>query len=85
MSRIHVTIDRLVLGGMDSAQRASFVHGLKRELERTLANPEARVAWATSRRTPVLRLGRQQLDSSAGGARRLGSQVAKGISRGLKP
>jgi len=85
MSRIQVTIDRLVLGGMDPAQRAAFVHGLKHELARTLTNPDVRAAWANSRRRAVLRLGCQQLDSTIGGARRLGSQVAKGIGRGLKP
>lgn len=85
MSRIHVTIDRLVLAGMDPAARAAFVRGLKTELAQRLADPAARAAWARSHRTPVLRLGRVALDPGIGGARKLGGQVARGIGKGLKP
>jgi len=85
MSKIHVTIDRLVLRGLDSAGRAAFVKGLRSELERTLADPATRAMWARSRRTPVLRLPRLGLEPGVSGARRLGVQVAKGIGGGLKP
>lgn len=85
MSGVHVTIDRVVLSGMDAAQRAAFVRGLKNELTRTLANPESRSAWARSHRTPVLRLGGERFDCTIGGAGRLGGQVARGIGKGLKP
>jgi hypothetical protein len=76
MSRIHLTIDKLVLGGLDPAAREAFVTRLKGELARILADPTGRAAWARTHRTPVLRLGRLSL---------LGSQVAQGIARGLKP
>ena len=82
MSRIHVTIDRLVLAGMDPAARAAFVRELKAELTQRLADPETRGAWARAHRTPVLRVA---LDPCIGGARKLGSQVARGIGKGLKP
>jgi hypothetical protein len=85
MSKIHVTIDRLALRGLDPPARHAFINGLKTELARTLADPAAREAWARSHRTPVLRLGRLGLDPGIGGARRFGAQVAKGIGRGLKP
>lgn len=85
MSTIHVTIDRLVLGGLDSAGRAAFVKGLRSELERMLADPTTRTSWARPRRTPVLRLARLGLEPGASGARRLGTQVARGIGGGLKP
>ena len=85
MSKIHVIIDRLVLSGLDPAARQAFVTGLKTELARTLADPAQRADWATSRRTPVLRLGRVALDPGVGGARKLGGHVAKGIARGIKP
>ncbi len=85
MSRIHVTIDGLVLAGMDPAARAAFVRGLRAELTQRLGNTETRGAWARSHRTPVLRLGRVALDPGIGGARKLGSQVARGIGKGLKP
>jgi hypothetical protein len=85
MSRIHLTIDKLVLGGLDPAARAAFVARLKGELAVLLADPAARTAWARSHRTPVLRLNRMGLEPGAAGAGKLGSQVAKGIARGLKP
>lgn len=85
MSRIHLTIDRLVLGGMDAAARQTFVDGLRAELARALADPVAREAGARDRRTPVLRLGRMALAAGPAGARRLGAQVARGIYSGLAP
>ena len=90
MSKIHVTIDRLVLSGLDPAARHAFVVGLKTELTRALTDPAQRADWAKSRRTPVLRLGRVALDPGLGGARKLGGHVAKGIatsskSREMKP
>ena len=85
MSKIHVTIDRLVFSGLDPAARHAFVTGLKTELTRALADPAQRAAWANSHRTPVLRLGRVALDPGVGGARKLGGHVAKSIARGIKP
>lgn len=85
MSKIHVTIDRLVLSGFDPAARQAFVAGLKTELAHVLADPAQRAHWASSRRTPVLRLGRVAFNPDAGGARRLGSHVAKSIVRSNKP
>jgi hypothetical protein len=85
VSRIRLNIDRLVVGGLDPAARHAFVDSLKRELENILAEPVSRAAWARTHRTPVLRLGRMSLGPGAGGAARLGTQVARGIGRGLKP
>ena len=62
MSKIHVTIDQLVLCGLDPAARHAFVTGLKTELTRVLADPAQHANWANSRRTPVLHLGRVPLD-----------------------
>ncbi|MDW5265461.1 MULTISPECIES: hypothetical protein [Acidobacteriaceae] len=85
MSKIHVTIDRVVLGGLDATARHAFVTGLKTELAQALADPAQRAHWLSSRRTPVLRLGRVSLGTDAGGARKLGSHVAKSIVRSSKP
>jgi hypothetical protein len=84
MTRIHVTIDRLVLAGLDPADRAAFADGLKTELAQRLADPAARAAWTRSQRTPVLRLGRIAFDPGVGGARKLGGQVAQGIGTGRR-
>jgi hypothetical protein len=85
MSRIHVTIDRLVLRGLDPAARHAFVASLKTELTRALADPAQHANLANSRQTPVLRLRSVSLDPGVGGARKLGGQVAKGVIRGIKP
>jgi hypothetical protein len=84
VSKIHVTIDRLVLSGLDPAARQAFVAGLKTELANVLTDPAQRAQWASSRRTPVLRLGRVALNPDAGGARKLGGHVAKSIVRSSK-
>jgi hypothetical protein len=84
MSKIHVTIDRLVLSGLDPAARHAFVAALKTELTNTLTDPSQPAEWANSRRTPVLRLGRITLEPGLSGARKLGGHVAKSIIRGIK-
>jgi len=85
MSRIDVTIDRLVLRGLDLSGQQAFLSGLKSELARMLADPATRAACAHSRRTPVLKLGRVPMEPGIGGARKLGSGIARAIGRGIKP
>jgi hypothetical protein len=85
MSNIHVTIDRLVLSGLDPAARHAFIAGLKAELTQVLADPSQRAAWAKSRRIPVLRLSGVALDPGIGGARKLGGHVAHSIAGVNKP
>jgi hypothetical protein len=88
MSRIHLTIDRIVFSGanaMDHAAREAFIRNLRAELAQRLAAPATRAAWARSHRTPVLRLGQLPLQPGISGAGHLGTQVARNIGRGLKP
>jgi len=85
MSRIHLTIDQLRLGGLDPAARRAFVASLEEELRAVLAAPTGRAAWARSHRTPVLRMGRVHLEPGSAGAVKLGAQVARGIGRRLRP
>jgi len=79
VSRVTVTIDRLVLSGIEPGDRQALVAGLKSELARLLAGTEA----AQSRRTPVLRAGRMPLEPGPAGARRLGGGIAKAIRQGI--
>jgi hypothetical protein len=85
MSQVRVTIDRLVLKGMEPAERKALVEGLQRELSRVLSDPATRAQWAHSHRTPVLRLGRLPLEPGAAGGRKFGKQMARALGRGLKP
>jgi hypothetical protein len=85
MSQVRVTIDRLVLKGMEPAERKALVEGLQRELSRVLSDPATRDEWAHSHRTPVLRLGRLALEPGPSGGRTFGKQMARALGRGLKP
>jgi len=85
MRRIHVTIDRIALAGLDPAQRTALVEGLQAELSRVLASPAARSALAGSRRTPVLCLGHMTLAPGPSGSRAFGAGLARAIGRRLKP
>jgi hypothetical protein len=78
---VNVTIDRLVLRGMDPAARTAFVDGLRRELTQVLADPATRAEMQVSRRTPVLRLGQMPLGDGPSGARGLGRSVARAIGK----
>jgi hypothetical protein len=85
MSRISVTIDRLVLKGMEPGERTALVDALRSELSRVLADPVTRADWARSHRTPVLKLGRMPLEPGPAGGRTLGGGMARAIGKGLKP
>jgi hypothetical protein len=85
MSRIHLTIDRLVLKGLPQGHDKLLEEALRTQLTQALSDRKARTEWARSHRTPVLKLGRVPLDSGSTGARKLGTQIARGIGRGLRP
>jgi hypothetical protein len=83
MSRMLITIDRLVLKGIDPADRHALANGLKTELALILADPATRGALWQSRYTPVLRLGRVQLAPGLAGARQFGVGTARAIGKRL--
>ncbi|HTV13589.1 MAG TPA: hypothetical protein VME68_02665 [Acidobacteriaceae bacterium] len=84
MSRIRLTIDSIALQGFDPAERTALIDGLRSQLERTLADREARAAWKSHRR-PVLRLGGVSQVPGLRGSRALGSQIARAVGRSMKP
>jgi hypothetical protein len=84
VSRVRVTIDRLVLKGLDPAQQRALVEGLQEELARVLGEPWARGDWTDPRYMPVLRFGRMQAKPGKSGGRTLGLGIGGGIARGLK-
>jgi hypothetical protein len=83
MSRIRVTIDRILLRGFEPGNHKALVEGLQGELSRILADPATRAQWAGSYRTPVLKLGRMPMESGPSGERKLGSALARGVGKGL--
>lgn len=84
MSRVRVTIDRLVLNGLEPAARTALVEGLRAELSGMLGDPASRGEWAHPRRTPVLKLGRMALDPGPSGGRKFGGGLARAIGKGLR-
>lgn len=85
MSRIRLSIDRLVLRGFEPGQHKPVAEGLERELSRLLVDRAARQDWARSHRTPVLKLGRMSLEPGVSGGRKFGAGMARAIGKGLKP
>jgi hypothetical protein len=83
MSRVRVTIDRLVLRGFDPAQQRALVEGLQGELARVLSDAATRGDGERSGYTPLLRLGRMETGPGASGGRTLGRRIGGGIARGL--
>jgi hypothetical protein len=85
VSRVRITIDRLVLKGLEPADRKALVEGLQAELSQVLSDPAGRAAWGRSHRTPVLRLGSMPIEPGPSGGRKFGSRLARAIGKGLKP
>ncbi|ABF39863.1 hypothetical protein Acid345_0858 [Candidatus Koribacter versatilis Ellin345] len=85
MTRIHLTIDRVVLSGLPAGQDKELIASLRAQINEMLANRDTRADWARSHRTPVMKLGRIPLQSGPTGARQLGRKIGQGIGRGLKP
>jgi len=85
MSRINVTIDKLVLNGFTPGDQKALAEGLRSELARVLANPATRAEWARSHRTPVLRLGKMPLAPGPYGGKKFCAGIARAIGKGLKP
>jgi hypothetical protein len=85
MSRINLTIDRVVLRGFEPGDRKALLEGLQTELSRVLADPAGRGSLAQSRRTPVLKLGSVPVSPGPSGGRTLGARIGGAIGKGLKP
>jgi hypothetical protein len=81
MRRVVIHIDRLVLKGVPAGDRHAFAAGLRQEMERLFADPQAGlrlIAQGDRQRLPV---GTVQ-GGVASTARTLGERVAQGIGKG---
>jgi hypothetical protein len=85
MSRVRLTIDRLVLNGFGPLEAKAVADALQSRLSEALADTASREAWARSHRTPVLKLGRMPLETGTAGARQLGTRIGQAVGKGLKP
>jgi hypothetical protein len=82
--RTKVTIDRLVLRGVDPHHAQAMAESLKKELARAFAGPGGRERLQRAQDTPILQLGRVPLEAGRAGARKFGINVARAISKGVK-
>lgn len=82
MSRITLTIDRLVLKGFAAAEQRALVEGLQGELSRALSDPRIRIKSFSK---PLLKLGGIPLEPGCSGGAKFGSALARSIGRGLRP
>jgi hypothetical protein len=85
MSQIKLTIDQLVLKGMETSAARALVSALRSELSRLLADPANRSEWARTHRTPVVRLGSLTIAPGPTGGRKFGGGMAQAIGKGLRP
>lgn len=84
MSRIRLTIDRLVLNGLDRPEGTALADALRKQLAQVVADLAARGGWKSSRLIPVVKL-RMPLEAGIPGARRLGAGMARSIGKRLEP
>jgi hypothetical protein len=80
---VKVVIDRLVLRGVDPHHAQALADGLKAELARTLAQPEASTRLLQARNGPVLRLANAPLHAGRAAARTFGTNLARAIWNGM--
>jgi hypothetical protein len=86
MSRnIQVTIDSLILRGVDAGDRRHMVEAIRGELSRMLTEPAMRATLARTQRVPVLRLGRMPFAPGATGSRTLGQGIVRAVGKRMMP
>jgi hypothetical protein len=81
--RVHLTIDRLVLGGVAPAQREAVLEVLAAELGGLLASKGARQALGGSRSLAQARAQPFRIEARDGGVG-LGREIARGLHGALK-
>jgi len=81
MSRVTVTIDRLVLRGVDPVDAQALVGALKADLARTFAESASRLDHARSRSVAVARGVAPAFEPGLAGARKLAAAAARAIGK----
>lgn len=84
MSRIRLTIDRLVLNGFDALEGKALSEALRAQLSDVLSDRATRAGWAHSHRTPMMKLGPVPLEAGTVGACKLGKRIGQAVGKGLQ-
>jgi hypothetical protein len=82
--RTTVTIDRVVLHGVDPGQARAIVEGLRAELATVFADAGARRQLGPGRRAAALKLGSLPLGAGRADARRFGAAVARAAAKEMR-
>jgi hypothetical protein len=83
MSRIRVTVDQLVLKGIETSERQAVIDGLQAGLAAALADQRSGADWARPHRTSVLRLGSLPAERGPTGGRTFGRRLGGAIGGSL--
>jgi hypothetical protein len=83
MSRINLTIDRIVLRGVDPGDQTGLLEGLQKELSRVLRDVVRH--WTVRAAPLLLKLGTMPVTPGTSGGQVLGARVGGAIGKGLKP
>lgn len=83
--KVTLTIDRLVLRGVDPLDQRALADGLRTELARVLSDTARRDGFGPSRRTPMLQLGRMPMEPGLVGTKNFGGSLGRAIVKGGKP
>lgn len=86
MSRapITISIDRVVLRGVEPMQAKAIVEGLRTELASVFSSPALRAQLYKGGNMGVIRVGSVQLNAGGAGARRFGGVVARAVGKGMR-
>jgi len=83
MKRVVLHIDSLILNGFRHEDRHAIAAGLQQELTRLLTDPQAAQQLTVNGDVARLRVGNIQIGQNSQ-PQRVGSQVARGIGKGMK-
>jgi hypothetical protein len=81
--KINVTIDRVVLRGIDANLAPALTESLKKELIRTLAQPGSQTRLQNTHDAGLIKVGKVQLKAGRVGARQFGTGVGRAIAKGV--
>lgn len=81
---VTISIDRVLLRGVDPTQAKAIVEGLRTELARVFSSAAVRTQLRNSGSMGVIRVGAVPLNAGGTGARRFGAVVARAVGKGMR-
>jgi hypothetical protein len=79
-----ISIDRVVLRGVDPTQAKAVVEGLRTELANVFSSDALRAGLRNSGRTGLIRVGALPMHAGRAGARKFGAGIARGLGKAMR-